>query len=95
MSACRSKGGTLVLLTALRMTFQSPLLLQAEKVALFADLMKKGCEFPPVLVRKDGEAYQLLDGYHRQQASHQCSFTHIPAEIADETQIDIRVGGVL
>ena len=68
-------------LTALRMTQQSPLLLQPAKVELFADLMKKGCEFPPVLVHEDGGAYHLLDGYHRQQASHQCSFTHIPVNI--------------
>ena len=87
MSAYRSKGVTLVPLTALRMTFQSPLLLQPDKVELFADLMKKGREFPPVQVRKDGEAYELLDGYHRQQASHRCSFTHIPVEIIQMPEV--------
>jgi hypothetical protein len=81
MSAYRSNGGTLVPLTALRMTHQRPVLLQPEKIKRFADLMKKGHEFPPVLVREEGEAYELFDGYHRQQASHQCSFTHIPVEI--------------
>ncbi len=70
MSAYRSNGGTLVPLTALRMTQQPPLFLQREKVELFADLMKKGHKFPPVLVRKEGEVYILLEGYHRQQASH-------------------------
>jgi len=63
------------------MTFQSPLYLQADKVDDFAARMKKGEEFPPVEVRVDGNAYELLNGYHRQQASHRCSFTHIPVEI--------------
>jgi hypothetical protein len=53
---------------ALRVTRQSRLLLDSEKVELFANLMK------------EGEVYQLWDGYHRQQASCRCSFTHIPVE---------------
>jgi hypothetical protein len=82
MSAYRCEGGTLVPMTSLRMTFQSPLLLEPEKVKRYADLMKNGHAFPPVQVRKvDGDAYELLQGYHRQQASHQCSFTHIPVDI--------------
>jgi hypothetical protein len=68
-------------LTALRMTQQSLLLLQPEKVELFADLMKGGHEFPPVQVSKKGEVYVLWNGYHRQQASVRCLFTHIPVEI--------------
>lgn len=82
MSAYRSEGGTLVPMTSLRMTFQSPLYLGPEKVKRYADLMRKGCAFPPVEVRKVGDdAYELLQGHHRQQASHQCSFTHIPVVI--------------
>jgi hypothetical protein len=82
MSAYRSEGGTLVPMASLRMTFQQPLLLDAEKAKRYADLMQKGHAFPPVQVRKvDGDAYELLQGYHRQQASHQCSFTHIPVDI--------------
>jgi hypothetical protein len=65
---------------ALRATRQSRLLLDSEKVELFANLMKEGQEFPPVQVSEDGEVYQLWDGYHRQQASCRCSFTHIPVE---------------
>lgn len=85
MSAYRSKGGTLVPLTSLRLTFQMPLLLEPAKAQHFADLMSNGQEFPPVQVRKTaGEAYELLDGHHRQRASHLCSFTHIPVEIMDE-----------
>jgi len=34
-----------------------------------------------VPVHKVGDAYELLEGYHRQQANHQCSFTHIPVDI--------------
>jgi len=81
MSAYRSNGGTLVPLTALRLWGQSPLLLESEKVERFTDSMRQGHEFPPVQVRKEGEIYHLQDGYHRQQASYQCSFTHIPVEI--------------
>jgi ParB-like chromosome segregation protein Spo0J len=83
MSAYICKRGTLVPLSALRMSFQSPLLLDPNKVTAFANFMRKGEEFPPVTVRKDGNAYELLDGYHRQQASHQCVFTHIPVEIVE------------
>jgi hypothetical protein len=81
MSAYSSKAGILVPLTALRLHGQSPLLLEDAKVKRFADAMRRGDEFPPVQVHKEGEVFHLLDGYHRQQASHQCSFTHIPVEI--------------
>lgn len=90
MSAYRSKEGTLVPLTALRLWGQSPLLLEAEKVKRFAHSMKQGQEFRPVQVRKEGEIYHLLDGYHRQQASHQCSFTHIPVEIIAMPEISTK-----
>jgi ParB-like nuclease domain len=88
MSAYHSKGGTSVSLTSLRLTFQRPLLLNPEKVKHFSDLMRLGHEFPPVQVRRDGQAYELLDGYHRQQASHQCSFTHIPVEIIQMPEVN-------
>jgi hypothetical protein len=82
MSAYSRKEGILVPVTALRMSFQNPLLLDSEKVERFADLMKDGHEFPPVQVRDIGQGtYELLQGYHRQQASYKCSFTHIPVEI--------------
>ncbi|SIO53795.1 ParB-like nuclease domain-containing protein [Bradyrhizobium erythrophlei] len=81
MSAYSSKAGILVPLAALRLHGQSLLLLEHAKVKRFAESMREGQEFPPVQVRKEGEVYHLLDGYHRQQASHQCSFTHIPVEI--------------
>jgi len=80
----------LVPLSALRMSFQSPLLLDPDKVEVFANLMKKGEEFPPVKVRKDGNAYELLEGYHRQQASHRCHFTHIPVEIVEMPVVGFR-----
>jgi hypothetical protein len=81
MSAYCSNEGTLVPLESLRMTKQPPLLLDREKVERFASHMKQGLEFPPVEVSKEGEFYTLWQGYHRQQASHQCGFTHIPVKI--------------
>jgi ParB-like nuclease domain len=82
MSAYRSNGGTLVLLTALRGVTQRPLYLQEEKVNCFVDLMQKDCELPPIQVQdKDGGFYVVLDGHHRFAASQRCLFTHIPVEI--------------
>ena len=82
MSAYRSKEGTLVPLTALHHVTQPPLLMQPEKVECFVDLMRKGCEFAPVLVREEeGGFYVVLDGHHRAAASRHCSFTHIPVII--------------
>ncbi len=82
MSAYRSNGKTLVPLTALHRVTQPPLLMQPEKVECFADLMRKGCEFAPVLVREEeGGIYVVFDGHHRTAASRHCSFTHIPVII--------------
>jgi len=47
MSAYRSNGGTLVPLTALRLT-QPLLYLQPETVARYVDRMQKGCEIAPI-----------------------------------------------
>ena len=60
-------------LTALHRMTQPPLLMQPDKVECFADLMRKGCEFAPVLVREEeGGFYVVLDGHHRTAASRHC-----------------------
>jgi hypothetical protein len=62
-------------------SWQRPLLINAEKVKSFANLMETGREFDPiqVIVTKDG-CYEVRDGHHRFMASQQCSFTQIPVE---------------
>jgi ParB-like chromosome segregation protein Spo0J len=84
MSAYRSKGGKLMPLTQVRVnaSWQRPLLINAEKVKCFANLMETGREFDPiqVIVTQDG-CYEVRDGHHRFMASQQCSFTQIPVEI--------------
>ena len=70
-------------LTALRMTQQSLLYYDENKIERYADLMQKGCVFPPIEVSNDGGGvYTVWQGHHRVQASRRCSFTHIPFRTA-------------
>jgi ParB-like chromosome segregation protein Spo0J len=82
MTAYRSNAGTLVPLTALRVTQQPILYYDEDKIKRYADLMQKDTEFPPIEVSDDGKGgYTVWQGHHRVQASRRCSFTHIPVVI--------------
>jgi ParB-like chromosome segregation protein Spo0J len=84
MTAYHSNEGTLVPLTSVRLKpgWQSPLLLQEEKVKCLVDLMQKESELEPIQVQETQEGqYMVLDGHHRFVASQRCSFTHIPVQI--------------
>jgi ParB-like chromosome segregation protein Spo0J len=53
-----------------------------EKAQLFADLMRAGAAFPPVLVMEDEAGWLILDGWHRLAASVQLGYEFIPALIS-------------
>ena len=69
-------------LTALRMTKQNILYYDTETIKRYVDRMQKGDEIDPIEVSDDGGGvYTVWQGHHRVRASHQCSFTHIPAVV--------------
>jgi len=52
----------------------------------YAQAMKAGLEFPPVVVFYDGEHYWLADGFHRTKATEQAELTLIEAEVRQGTR---------
>jgi len=62
--------------------------INAEVVAEYADAMRDGAEFPPVVVFFDGTNYWCADGFHRIQAMHEAGFTYIMADIRQGTLRD-------
>lgn len=71
--AIRVDGGT-----------QARVQINNDAVADYAEAIKDGAEFPPVVVFFDGADYFLADGYHRLHASNTAGKTSI--------QADVRVG---
>ena len=47
----------------------------------YAEALKAGARFPPVIVFYDGETYWLADGFHRYVAYEIAGITDIPVEI--------------
>lgn len=54
LAEIRSDGGT-----------QSRARLELAVIAEYAECMRHGANFPPVVVYYDGQAYWLADGFHR------------------------------
>ena len=46
-----------------------------------AELIQSGKRFPPIVVRRIGDAYRLVDGRHRLAACKLLGYTHILARI--------------
>lgn len=59
-----------------------------DTVTDYADAMKEGDQFPPVVVFQDGLKYWLADGFHRVHASHRVGFKEIHAEVKTGTRRD-------
>lgn len=57
-------------------------------VADYAEAMRRGTRFPPVIVFHDGSAYWLAEGFHRLAAARQASLTELEAEVRPGTQRD-------
>jgi hypothetical protein len=58
------------------------------RVAEYADLMKDGEEFPPIIVFFDGTVYWVADGFHRAHGAKQAGRVHIEADVRQGTKAD-------
>lgn len=67
---------------------QSRTEISEETVAEYADALKDGAEFPPVLVYFDGISYYLTDGYHRAHAHKRAEKVSILCEVVQGTLRD-------
>lgn len=59
-----------------------------EAVESYAEAMKLGSEFPPVIVYFDGAKYYLADGFHRYLAAKKIEEGNLPAEVREGTRGD-------
>jgi ParB-like chromosome segregation protein Spo0J len=65
--------------------------LDQEMVAEYAELMRDGVKFPPVVVFFDGSNYWLVDGFHRYFATKSNGFVSIECEVKEGTQRDAQL----
>ena len=54
----------------------------------YAQAMKDGAAFPPIVVYFDGSEYWLSDGFHRVEAAERAGLTEISADVRRGTQRD-------
>jgi hypothetical protein len=70
---------------------QARIALDSAQVASYAECLREGDKFPPVVVFHDGSHYWLADGFHRYHAHRQAELPDIEVEVApgtvDEAQI--------
>ncbi|MEX0661158.1 MAG: ParB/RepB/Spo0J family partition protein [Balneolaceae bacterium] len=59
-----------------------------DTVAEYAEAMKEGDQFPPVVVFNDGAKYWLADGFHRYHASNSIGYIEIEADVKSGTKRD-------
>ena len=57
-------------------------------VSEYAEAMKAGSKFPPIIVYYDGTTYWLADGYHRVEAADEAGMKTIAAEIRPGSKRD-------
>ena len=77
LNAIRIDGGT-----------QSRVEISTDVAGEYAEAIKAGAEFPPVVVFHDGADYWLADGFHRFHAHAKAGKASIPAEVKAGTQRD-------
>jgi ParB-like nuclease domain. len=77
LNAIRIDGGT-----------QSRVEINNEAVSDYAEAVKVGIEFPPVIVFHDGADHWLADGFHRFHAHKQAGKASIQADVRDGTVRD-------
>lgn len=65
--------------------------LSTDTVTLYAEQMKEGAEFPPVVVYNDGSSMWLADGFHRYFACKSIGGLEISALVNKGTVIDARI----
>jgi ParB-like chromosome segregation protein Spo0J len=62
-----------------------------EAVGDYAEAVKVGIEFPPVIVFHDGAEYWLADGFHRWHAHKQAGKASIDADVRGGTLLDAKL----
>ena len=55
-----------------------------------ASSIKKGEKIKPILVRKHGKGFQILDGHHRYHAHRMAGSSHISARVVPDEDIEVR-----
>jgi hypothetical protein len=65
--------------------------LDQEMVAEYAELMRDGVQFPPVVTFFDGSNYWLVDGFHRYFATKSNGMVSIESEVKEGTQRDAQL----
>ena len=59
-----------------------------EAVSGYAESMKQGAQFPPIVLFFDGSRHYLADGFHRYLAAKRIEESDIPAEVREGTRTD-------
>ncbi|MGI0483402.1 ParB N-terminal domain-containing protein [Geminocystis sp. CENA526] len=67
---------------------QSRCKLDSQIIKEYAELMKSGINFPPVILYFDDEKYYLADGFHRLEATKKCDLLEINAEVRQGSKSD-------
>src|SRR5690606_22194691 len=67
---------------------QSRAALNDHVVSDYAEAIKAGASFPPVVVFYDGKKHWLADGFHRFHADAKAGHSHIPADVRQGTRRD-------
>lgn len=67
---------------------QTRLYIDSEKVEQYAEAMKEGAEFDPIITFYDGSRYYLADGWHRLHAADQAGKNTIKTIIYEGTKRD-------
>jgi len=67
---------------------QSRVVINTDAVTEYADAIKAGAEFPPVIVFHDGTDHWLADGFHRFHAHNQIGRASIQAQVKTGTKRD-------
>lgn len=70
---------------------QARVALDAERVTEYAEAMKDGAEFPPIVVFHDGSDYWLADGFHRYHAIKQNGRVSVDVEVVVGTVLDAQI----
>ena len=60
-----------------------------EKISQMVKDIRKGDKLPPILVRRQGNGYQVLDGHHRFKAFKLAKVTKVPVRIVDPKNISV------
>ena len=64
---------------------QARVALDSAQVAQYAECLREGDKFPPIVVFHDGSHYWLADGFHRYHAHRQAELPDIEVEVAPGT----------